>query len=64
MDRIIKWTAVEIDRIWSCANADRLSPLPWLEEQEEVGDEDEDKDDCCSCGRSEPLALDDMDFGH
>ncbi len=56
MDRIIEWTAIKIDRIWSYANADWL-PLPLEEEEEGRGDEDDH-------ARSEPLSSDDMDFGH
>ncbi len=58
MDRIIKWAAIEIDRIWSCANADQLPP-PLLE----ADNEDEDKDDSSSHARSELLlASDNMDL--
>ncbi len=59
MDRIVEWAIIEIDRIWSCANADRLPPALL-----EVDDEDEDEDDSSrATSRSEPpLASDDMDL--
>ncbi len=61
MDRIVEWTTVEIDRIWSCANTNRL-PLPPLEEEEEQGGDEDDSRR--SHARSELLTSDDMDFGH